>query len=113
MRWVPLAGNVTPRKISTAEGGVADRESGSSTNAGTRVFAYIVSGIVVWSLIGWGVGSLLNLPWLVLIGALLGLAGGLYLSFAPRFNPASSAQESTGSDEAALSKHPDHSENHG
>lgn len=49
------------------------------------VFGYIAGGIVVWSLIGWGLDNLFKTQWMVAAGALLGLLGGMYLSFAPRF----------------------------
>lgn len=74
-----------PALISAAAGG-SDAVEGSSTyNAGMTVFSYILGGIVVWSLIGWGLDVLFKTHWIVLIGALVGLAGGLYLSFTPRF----------------------------
>lgn len=49
-------------------------------NAGIAVFSYIVGGIIVWSLIGWGLDNLLGTRWLVLAGGLLGAVGGFYLS---------------------------------
>ena len=49
-------------------------------NAGMAVFSYIIGGIIVWSLIGWGLDTLLKTRWIVLVGALLGIAGGLYLA---------------------------------
>ncbi|MBG6216695.1 F0F1-type ATP synthase assembly protein I [Arthrobacter sp. CAN_A6] len=49
-------------------------------NEGIAVFSYIIGGIVVWSLIGWGLDNLLQTRWLVLAGAFLGAAGGFYLS---------------------------------
>lgn len=49
-------------------------------NAGIAVFSYIVGGIIVWSLIGWGLDNLWGTRWIVLLGALLGAAGGFYLS---------------------------------
>ncbi len=49
-------------------------------NAGIAVFSYIVGGIIVWSLIGWGLDNLWGTRWIVLAGALLGAAGGFYLS---------------------------------
>ncbi|NYE94806.1 F0F1-type ATP synthase assembly protein I [Psychromicrobium silvestre] len=71
--------------ISAAAGGT-DAPAGTNTyNAGMTVFSYIIGGIVVWSLIGWGLDTLFKTHWIVLVGALSGLAGGLYLSFAPRF----------------------------
>jgi len=49
-------------------------------NAGIAVFSYIIGGIIVWSLIGWGLDILWGTRWIVLLGALLGAAGGFYLS---------------------------------
>ncbi len=49
-------------------------------NSGIAVFSYIVGGILVWSLIGWGLDNLLETRWLVLAGGLLGAVGGFYLS---------------------------------
>ncbi|MHA7292977.1 hypothetical protein [Arthrobacter sp. HLT1-21] len=49
-------------------------------NAGLAVFSYIIGGIVVWSLIGWGLDNLLGTQWIVLAGGLLGATGGFYLS---------------------------------
>ncbi|HEV7167194.1 MAG TPA: hypothetical protein VGN49_04400 [Micrococcaceae bacterium] len=67
-----------------ADSGSAGRGSGSGYNSGMAVFSYIAGGILVWSLIGWGLDVLLGTSWFVLIGAFIGLAGGFYLSFSPR-----------------------------
>ncbi len=56
------------------------RYSNGGYNAGMAVFSYIIGGILVWSLIGWGLDNLLDTRWLVLAGAFLGAAGGFYLS---------------------------------
>jgi ATP synthase protein I len=56
------------------------RFSNGGYNAGIAVFSYILGGIAVWSLIGWGLDNLLDTRWLVLAGAFLGAAGGFYLS---------------------------------
>lgn len=55
-------------------------ESDGGYNAGMAVFSYIIGGIIVWSLIGWGLDTLLKTSWFVLVGALLGIAGGLYIA---------------------------------
>ena len=64
--------------------GSAATDSDASTdggyNAGMAVFSYIIGGIIVWSLIGWGLDNLWGTRWIVLVGALLGAAGGFYLS---------------------------------
>ncbi|MFC3299713.1 Uncharacterized protein conserved in bacteria [Arthrobacter agilis] len=56
------------------------RYSNGGYEAGMTVFSYIIGGILVWSLIGWGLDNLLDTRWLVLAGAFLGAAGGFYLS---------------------------------
>lgn len=85
----PPAGNSSdgPReeRYSTAASTGTNPENTNGYNAGMAVFSYIIGGIVVWSLIGWGVDILLHTRWFVLVGAILGLAGGFYLSFARRF----------------------------
>ncbi|WP_258802574.1 AtpZ/AtpI family protein [Pseudarthrobacter sp. NS4] len=69
---------------SRGSNGSAAGESGDRTdggyNAGMAVFSYIIGGIIVWSLIGWGLDYLWGTRWIVLAGALLGAVGGFYLS---------------------------------
>ncbi|MDJ0321568.1 AtpZ/AtpI family protein [Pseudarthrobacter sp. PS3-L1] len=60
--------------------GVSKDDSNGGYNAGIAVFSYIVGGIIVWSLIGWGLDNLWGTRWIVLAGALLGATGGFYLS---------------------------------
>ncbi|WP_426996238.1 hypothetical protein [Pseudarthrobacter sp. N5] len=72
-------GSGNSRKTPGAPGVSADNRDGGY-NAGIAVFSYIVGGIVVWSLIGWGLDNLWGTRWIVLAGALLGAAGGFYLS---------------------------------
>jgi ATP synthase protein I len=69
----------TPRRTGGAPGVSQDSNDGGY-NAGIAVFSYIVGGIIVWSLIGWGLDNLWGTRWIVLAGALLGAAGGFYLS---------------------------------
>ncbi|WP_269045331.1 AtpZ/AtpI family protein [Paenarthrobacter sp. Z7-10] len=73
-------------KTSIAASGSASRNGTGGYNAGMAVFSYIIGGILVWSLIGWGLDILLHASWFVLIGAFVGLAGGFYLSFAQRLH---------------------------
>ena len=56
------------------------QNSDGGYNAGMAVFSYIIGGIIVWSLIGWGLDYLWGTRWIVLAGALLGAVGGFYLS---------------------------------
>ncbi|MFJ4027647.1 hypothetical protein ACIPWF_03125 [Paenarthrobacter sp. NPDC089989] len=58
----------------------AETQNDGGYNAGIAVFSYIIGGIIVWSLIGWGLDNLWGTRWIVLLGALLGAAGGFYLS---------------------------------
>jgi F0F1-type ATP synthase assembly protein I len=60
--------------------GVSSDGTSGGYNAGMAVFSYIIGGIIVWSLIGWGLDYLWGTRWIVLAGALLGAAGGFYLS---------------------------------
>ncbi|WP_251041734.1 hypothetical protein [Arthrobacter sp. ISL-30] len=69
--------NGKPRRGAPSSG---DAKNDSGYNAGMAVFSYIIGGIIVWSLIGWGLDNLWGTRWIVLLGALLGAAGGFYLS---------------------------------
>jgi len=74
-------GHSTPRDTKPGDSTeqVSDGSDGGY-NAGIAVFSYIVGGIIVWSLIGWGLDYLWGTRWIVLLGALLGATGGFYLS---------------------------------
>ena len=73
--------NTPPTPQSTAGApGVSENGRDGGYNAGIAVFSYIVGGIIVWSLIGWGLDNLWGTRWIVLAGALVGAAGGFYLS---------------------------------
>ena len=69
----------TPKTTAGAPGVSEDGNDGGY-NAGIAVFSYIIGGIIVWSLIGWGLDNLWGTRWIVLAGALLGAAGRV-LSF--------------------------------
>ncbi|MDN4643550.1 hypothetical protein [Arthrobacter sp. PsM3] len=87
----------TPKTTAGAPG-VSDNGRDGGYNAGIAVFSYIVGGIMVWSLIGWGLDNLWGTRWIVLAGALLGAAGGFYLS---HVHGLTSLRNSTGEDGAA------------
>ncbi len=78
--------------------GVSSDGGDGGYNAGIAVFSYIIGGIIVWSLIGWGLDYLWGTRWIVLAGALLGAAGGFYLS---HMHGLTSNRTSTGEDSAA------------
>ena len=81
-----------PRVTGSAPGVSAENNDGGY-NAGMAVFSYIIGGIIVWSLIGWGLDNLWGTRWIVLAGALLGAAGGFYLS---HMHGLTSSRNSTG-----------------
>lgn len=85
------------RKSSGAPG-VSGENGDGGYNAGIAVFSYIIGGIIVWSLIGWGLDYLWGTRWIVLAGALLGAAGGFYLS---HMHGLTSSKNTTGGNSAA------------
>ncbi|MET4143352.1 ATP synthase protein I [Arthrobacter sp. UYCo732] len=72
-------GSSAPKNAAPTMGVSAENNDGGY-NAGMAVFSYIIGGIIVWSLIGWGLDNLWGTRWIVLAGALLGALGGFYLS---------------------------------
>ncbi|MFF2843238.1 hypothetical protein [Paenarthrobacter sp. NPDC057981] len=72
----PSLGGQQPANLNDS----AEAGNDGGYNAGIAVFSYIIGGIIVWSLIGWGLDNLWGTRWIVLLGALLGAAGGFYLS---------------------------------
>ncbi|WP_288027113.1 hypothetical protein [Arthrobacter sp.] len=80
-----MSGGGPADKYSAASGNPGRPDGNGGYNSGMIVFSYIIGGIVVWSLIGWGLDILLGTHWIVLAGAFTGLTGGFYLSFARRF----------------------------
>jgi ATP synthase protein I len=93
----PMTPSGTDRSGISAPGVSEDGNDGGY-NAGIAVFSYIVGGIIVWSLIGWGLDNLWGTRWIVLAGALLGAAGGFYLS---HMHGLTSSRKSSGESSAA------------
>lgn len=58
-----------------------DRPRGDPWHA----FGYLVSGVLLYGLIGWGLDVWLGTTFLVAIGILVGAGFGIYMTFA-RFN---------------------------
>ncbi|APX03437.1 MULTISPECIES: hypothetical protein [unclassified Arthrobacter] len=81
-----------------ASAAASNENSDGGYNAGIAVFSYIIGGIIVWSLIGWGLDYLWGTRWIVLAGALLGAAGGFYLS---HMHGLTSSKDSAGGKSAA------------
>ncbi len=59
-----------------------------------HAFGYLVSGVLMYGLIGWGLDLWLGTSWLVVIGIVVGAGLGLYLTWS-RFNKVRS-QDQTG-----------------
>ena len=78
--WKGSAGGNANTGSGPSAPGVSGDNSDGGYNAGMAVFSYIIGGIIVWSLIGWGLDYLWGTRWIVLAGALLGAVGGFYLS---------------------------------
>jgi F0F1-type ATP synthase assembly protein I len=65
---------------SNSEGPDKDRESNRvEEGALWSIFAYLLSGLVVWGGIGYGLDQWLNKNFFTLIGLLLGMGASLYL----------------------------------
>lgn len=90
-------GSSVPKNAAPTPGVSAENNDGGY-NAGMAVFSYIIGGIIVWSLIGWGLDNLWGTRWIVLAGALLGAAGGFYLS---HMHGLTSSNNSAGADNPA------------
>ncbi|CAM3272579.1 Putative F0F1-ATPase subunit (ATPase_gene1) [Arthrobacter ulcerisalmonis] len=86
------------RSATSSAPGVSDNGRDGGYNAGIAVFSYIIGGIIVWSLIGWGLDNLWGTRWIVLAGALLGAVGGFYLS---HMHGLTSSRKTTGERHAA------------
>lgn len=56
-----------------------------------HAFGFIVSGVVLYGLLGWAADRWLGTSWLVVVGILFGAAMGIYMTWA-RFNKPYSGQ---------------------
>ncbi|ALE92586.1 hypothetical protein AOC05_10160 [Arthrobacter alpinus] len=51
-----------------------------NSNAGKLDYTYIVGGILLWCLIGWGLNFLLHTSWIVFAAAPIGAVCGFFLA---------------------------------
>ncbi|MDO4898668.1 MAG: hypothetical protein Q3965_05095 [Rothia sp. (in: high G+C Gram-positive bacteria)] len=58
-----------------------DLIAGGGTAGAFMTLLYVIIGVVVWGLIGYGLDHLLKTSWIVWAGALVGAFGGIYLVF--------------------------------
>ncbi|MFT4186694.1 MAG: hypothetical protein QM613_05660 [Micrococcaceae bacterium] len=56
-----------------------NRELENKTDYGIRAFAYLIVGAGFWGLAGYLIGSAVSMPWLGIVGGILGLGLGIYL----------------------------------
>ena len=71
-------------------------------------FSYLVSGAMIYGLIGWGLDRWLGTKYLVVVGILLGVALAIYMTFG-RFGglPARQGKQSQGRRESELPREPE------
>lgn len=79
------------RSALISSGQMAQRDVDSHTDSGSSAlraggdpwlaFSYLVSGAAVYGLIGWGLDRWLGTRYLVVIGILLGVGLGIYMTF--------------------------------
>ena len=58
----------------------SERSAGAAgANDAWSALSLIISGVLLWGLVGAGVGHLLEASWPLPVGLVLGMTGGLYL----------------------------------
>ncbi|MFW0111872.1 hypothetical protein ACN082_09585 [Rothia sp. CCM 9417] len=55
--------------------------AGGGTAGAVMTLLYVMIGIGIWSLVGYGLDHLLGTSWIVWAGAAIGAFGGIYLVF--------------------------------
>lgn len=55
--------------------------AGGGTAGAVMTLLYVMIGIGIWSLVGYGLDHLLDTTWIVWAGAAIGAFGGIYLVF--------------------------------
>lgn len=58
-----------------------DLVAGGGTAGAVMTLLYVMIGIGIWSLVGYGLDHLLGTTWIVWAGAAIGAFGGIYLVF--------------------------------
>ncbi|MHC5558125.1 AtpZ/AtpI family protein [Kocuria sp. U4B] len=72
--------------------------AGGGAAAALATLLYVVIGIGFWSLVGWGADRVLGTQWVVVLGACIGAASGIYIVYlhmqeALERNPSSDGQD--------------------
>lgn len=55
--------------------------SGGGLSGAVMTLLYVIIGIGVWSLVGYGLDRLFNTTWMAWAGAVIGAIGGFYLVY--------------------------------
>lgn len=55
--------------------------SGGGVAGAIMTLLYVIIGIVIWGLVGYGLDMLIGTHWLVWVGVLIGAFGGFYLVY--------------------------------
>ncbi|MDO4252596.1 MAG: AtpZ/AtpI family protein [Rothia sp. (in: high G+C Gram-positive bacteria)] len=55
--------------------------SGGGLAGALMTLLYVILGIVIWSLVGYGLDRLLGTSWIVWLGLVVGACGGFYLVY--------------------------------
>lgn len=58
-----------------------DLVAGGGTAGAFMTLLYVIIGIGIWSLVGYGLDHLLGTSWLVWLGGAVGAFGGIYLVY--------------------------------
>lgn len=58
-----------------------DLVAGGGTAGAFMTLLYVIIGIGIWSLVGYGLDHLLDTSWLVWLGGAVGAFGGIYLVY--------------------------------
>lgn len=58
-----------------------DLVAGGGTSGALMTLLYVMIGIGIWSLVGYGLDHLLGTTWLAWVGGFVGAFGGIYLVF--------------------------------
>jgi ATP synthase protein I len=54
---------------------------GGGLSGGLTTLLYVVIGMGFWSLVGWGADRVLGTQWIVVLGACIGAASGIYVVY--------------------------------
>lgn len=71
---------------------------GGGLSGGLTTLLYVVIGMGFWSLVGWGADRVLGTRWIVILGACIGAASGIYVVYLHMQEGLRRSQASDGAD---------------